>query len=212
MTALAGLWRFDGREAKGDVRRMLRSQSIYGQQSRDWTNGPLAMGRQLFSLLPEDSRDFGPQIGGDGSLIVVADVRLDNRDELAAALAIAPSLRDTMPDAGILMKGVEAWGHEVIDRLVGDFAIVFWDDRRQQLVLARDFLGQRPLHYHRGRDFFAFASMPKGLHALAEVPYVPSQTAMTKFLALLPESGADSYFEGVEKVQPGHSLSYSKEG
>ena len=102
------------------------------------------------------------------------------------------------------MKGVEAWGHEVIDRLVGDFAIVFWDNRRQQLVLARDFLGQRPLHYHRGRDFFAFASMPKGLHALAEVPYVPSQTALTKFLALLPESGAESYFEGVEKVQPGH--------
>ncbi len=170
------------------------------------------MGRQLFSLLPEDSRDFGPQIGGDGSLILVADVRLDNRDELAAALAIAPPLRDTMPDAGLLMKGIEAWGHEVIDRLVGDFAIVFWDDRRQQLVLARDFLGQRPLHYHRGRDFFAFASMPKGLHALAEVPYVPSQTAMTKFLALLPESGADSYFEGVEKVQPGQFVIVSKEG
>ena len=91
MTALAGLWRFDGREAQGDVRRMLRSQSLYGQHSRDWTNGPLSMGRQLFSLLPEDSRDFGPQIGGDGSLILVADVRLDNRDELAAALAIARS-------------------------------------------------------------------------------------------------------------------------
>lgn len=209
MTALAGILRFEGGETHSDLRRMLKSQDMYGQHSGDWTNGPLSMGRRLFRLLPEDRRDLGPQIGGGGSLVLVADVRLDNRDEIAAALGISPSLLVAMPDSGLLMKAFEAWGIQVIERLVGDFAIAFWDNSRGQLVLARDFLGQRPLHYHRGRDFFAFASMPKGLHALAEVPYAPNQRALTKFLALLPNT--ESYFKGIEKVEPGHVVVITKD-
>jgi asparagine synthase (glutamine-hydrolysing) len=209
MTALAGILRFEGGETHSDLRRMLKSQDMYGQHSGDWTNGPLSMGRRLFRLLPEDRRDLGPQIGGGGSLVLVADVRLDNRDEIAAALGIPPSLQAAMPDSGLLLKGFEAWGIQVIERLVGDFAIAFWDNSRRQLVLARDFLGQRPLHYHRGRDFFAFASMPKGLHALAEVPYAPNQRALTKFLALLPNT--ESYFKGIEKVEPGQVVVITKD-
>ena len=191
---------------------MLRSQGIYGKHGRAWSNGRIALGRNLFSTLPEDRHDLAPQVGGGGSLILVGDIRLDNRDELGAALSISPSRLSGMPDAALALHCFEAWGEAAVERLNGDFAIALWDEREQRLLLARDFLGQRPLHIHKGKDFFAFASMPKGLHAMPEVPIAPDREAVAAFLALMPETGAETFFTGVEKVLPGHVMTVTRQG
>ncbi len=82
MSAIAGMWRFDGKPGTvGDCARMLAAQQIYGpHDGRQWSDGPLAMGRRLFRTLPEDANDRQPLQGRDGRLVLVADVRLDNRD------------------------------------------------------------------------------------------------------------------------------------
>jgi asparagine synthase (glutamine-hydrolysing) len=51
--------------------------------------------------------------------------------------------------------------------------------------------------------------MPSGLHALSDVPIAPDRQAMTRFLALLPEYDTSSFFEGIEKVPPGHIMTVS---
>ena len=117
-----------------------------------------------------------------------------------------------MSDAAVVMKALEAWDLDAVPRLVGDFAFAFWDGARQRLVLARDFVGQRPLHFHRGNGFFAFASMGKGLHALPDIPYRPNVDRAADFLALLPERGSHSFFDGVERVEPGHMLVVDRAG
>jgi asparagine synthase (glutamine-hydrolysing) len=109
-----------------------------------------------------------------------------------------------MSDSALLMAALDRWDEDALDRLVGDFAFVLWNGARQRLLLARDYLGQRPLHFHRAKDGFAFASMPKGLHALPQVPRAPDKDAVAAFVALMPESGTQTFFEGIEKVQAGH--------
>ena len=135
---------------------------------------------------------------------LVADVRLDNRDELTDALRIPAPQARTLCDAAILLAAVERWDESCLERLVGDYAFAAWDGVRQRLLLARDPLGHRPLHYHRGNNFFAFASMPKGLHALPEVPYAADEERVAEFLVLMPETGPQSFFLGIERVEPGH--------
>src|SRR5688572_29984069 len=175
MTALAGLWRFDGKpDADACVVRMLTAQAVYGPHHQaQWSGGDVALGRRLFRTLPEDRHDRGPVESSRGNLVLAADVRLDNRDDLIAALGIATDRARRMCDAAILLEAYERWEESAVDRLVGDFAFALWDAERRKLVLARDFLGQRPLYYHRGARFLAFASMPKGLHTLDEIPYGP---------------------------------------
>ena len=210
MTAIAGFWSFGAEDAAASCERMLRSQAIYGPHgSAVWKGGEIAIGRALHRTLPEDSYDRAPQVGGS-SLALVADVRLDNRDSLIAELALAESR--SLPDAAILLRALERWGEDAVPRLNGDFAFALWDPARRRLTLARDFLGQRPLHYHRGRDFFAFASMAKGLHTLPDVPYGPDLAAATEFVALLPEAGSRTFFEGIAKVEAGHIVTVSAEG
>lgn len=191
---------------------MLKAQALYARDSpRLWVGDSMAMGRALFKTLPEDRFDRGPFRSKDGQRMLVGDIRLDNRDELAAELSIVTSALRSMSDTELLMRALENWDEYAVDRLIGDFAFALWDQRNCRLLLARDFLGQRPLHYHQGKNFFAFASMPKGLHALEDVPFAPNKQALANFLALIPESDKETFFEGVEKVQPGHVVTVRRD-
>jgi asparagine synthase (glutamine-hydrolysing) len=214
MTALAGLWRFDGRpDAADGCGRMLASQTLYGPDAgARWSESDVALGRRLMRMLPEDTYDRQPLIGSDGFYVLVADIRLDNRDELTEALRIPATQARRLCDAAILLAAIERWEELCLERIVGDYAFALWDAARKRLLLARDPLGQRPLHYHRGNQFFAFASMPKGLHALAEVPCAPDEDRIAEFLALMPETGPQCFFRGIERVEPGHVVTVTPTG
>lgn len=214
MTAVAGFWHFDGRPNAAEAcARMLASQELYGRDAgAQWSDGGVALGRRLMRLLPEDVFDRQPLIGGGGRYILVADIRLDNREHLTDVLKITAANARGLCDAAILLAAVERWEESCFDHIIGDYAFALWDSVQHRLLLARDPLGQRPLHYHRGNKFFAFASMPKGLHALAEVPYAPDEDLIAEFLALMPEIGTQSFFHGIERVEPGHVVTVTPAG
>jgi asparagine synthase (glutamine-hydrolysing) len=214
MTALAGYWAFGNAEPPhGRCETMLKAQQVYAPAPPSvWSDGDVALGRRLFATLPEDRYDRGPVTGGGGRWTLVADVRLDNRPELCAELGIEPSRAAVLSDAAVVMAAVERWADEAIARLVGDFALALWDRDRERLLLARDFLGQRPLHYHRSGGFFAFASMAKGLHVLPQVPPAPNCDTVAAFVALMPEDGSETFFAGVEKVRVGHVVIVTRGG
>src|SRR3569832_3018000 len=163
MTALAGRWNFDGKpDADRDVERMLAAQAIYGPHDvSQWATDTLALGRRLYRILPEDIHDAQPLTGGNGRFVLVADVRLDNREELEGALGIAPAAARGMADSAILLAAWERWGEAAQKRFVGEYAFVLWDAKEQCLFLVRDPLGGRPLQKHRGHKNNANASMPK---------------------------------------------------
>jgi asparagine synthase (glutamine-hydrolysing) len=207
VTALAGFWAgATGADPLSACDRMLKAQAAYGPAPPVRLScGPdLALGRRLYSFLPEDRFDRGPVTGGGGRWTLVADLRLDNRDELADTLGLGTGECARLSDSALLMRAIERWEGSAVERLVGVFAFALWDREREELLLARDFAGQRPLHFHRGSGFFAFASMAKGLHALPDVPVGPDEGAMKRFLALLPQKETASFFAGVERVPPGH--------
>ena len=213
MTALAGLWRFGGGGDRSGCARMLAAQALYGPHGTAQAElGEAALGRALFRTLPEDRFDRQPLVGGEGRFLLVADARLDNRAELAEALAVPPDRARTMADADFLLAAWERWEDGCFAHLLGDYAFALWDARERRLSLARDPFGGRPLHYHRGSGFIAFASMPKGLHALAEVPYGPDEERVAELLAMIPEEGSSSYFRGIHRVEPGQLAVLMKEG
>jgi asparagine synthase (glutamine-hydrolysing) len=204
MTALAGFWRFGGgSDVAANCARMLRGQGIYAREKPvEHGDGEMALGRAQWKLLAEDGHDRRPMVSADGRLVLVADARIDNREALCADLGIDAGA--PFADAELILRAAVAWPDVFVGRLIGDFALALWDKTQSRLLLARDFLGQRPLHYHRGNGFFAFASMPKGLHALADVPYAPNASASADFMVLMPQAGPDTFFEGISRVEPGH--------
>jgi asparagine synthase (glutamine-hydrolysing) len=142
---------------------------------------------------------------------LVADLRIDNHDELVRELGLPP----TATDDEVLAHAWMRWDFSVVDHLIGGFAFACWDPTRQTLFLARDHTGERPLHFTRSlgpEGGFAFASTPAGLCALPALNARINVAATARFLAAVSLAGTETMFEGVERLLPGHWLKVSATG
>lgn len=207
MTVIFGMWHRDGApRAQEDAVRMASALAPYGPDRQGmWHDGSVALGRALAMTLPEDVFDRQPLRGG-GATALVADLRLDNRAELCRDLGIVEAESRFMADAAILLAAWDRWGEACLDRLLGEFAFAIWDGTARRLFCARDHLGLRPFHYYTEGAVFAFASLPKGLHALPEVPREIDDVMIMGRLALLPEAHGRSFFKHVHRLPPGHAM------
>ncbi|HEY1029816.1 MAG TPA: asparagine synthase-related protein [Pseudomonas sp.] len=206
MSAICGIIQLDQLSDAGQCCRIVQAAlEPYGRHAQGlWDDPGAALGSRLTRLLPEDQYDHQPLQGGNGRFVLVADVRLDNRAELANKLDISPAHLKVMADADVLLAAYEKWEQQVLDHLMGDFAFAIWDKQQHSLFLARDHMGRRPLFYHRNDSRFAFASMPAGLLALPDVPMAPDQERVRNLLFLLPDNSDSSYFSGISRLLPGH--------
>jgi asparagine synthase (glutamine-hydrolysing) len=186
-------------------RHMASAQRAYGPHGADQVEqGNVLIGRCLWRTLPEDEFDAQPLSGGGGRFRLVADIRLDNRDEIISSLGASRAEWQRRSDSFVLLKAWERWEERMFPRLVGDFACAIWDNERRRLILARDALGERPLYFHRGCSLFAFASMPSGLFALEEIPSRPDSNRVTGWMLDQSKGEGTSFFKDVERVRPGH--------
>jgi asparagine synthase (glutamine-hydrolysing) len=169
------------------------------------TEGSAAFGASLVKLLPVDEFDRQP-IREGGRWLFVADVRLDNREELEAAL---PARRGPAADSDLLFDALTSWGEAALKRIVGDFAFALFDAQSRTLMLGRDPTGQRPLYYSTGRDFVAFASMPNAIAGTAGISPKLNYRSLARVMSDVPVAADESYFAEVQKVLPGHVVTFS---
>lgn len=208
MTAISGLIRLEGRSV--DISALERMKNLlvpYGREAQHmWHESGVGLVRALWRTTPEDSLDRQPLKSRDGHWVLVADARIDNRDDLARKLDIPSRQANLMADSGFILEAFRRWRDDCVEHLLGSFSFAVWDRHRKRLVLARDPLGFRPLYWHRGSGFFAFATLPKGLFALPEIPREICEERLIDLLALLPMTGPESFYKGIYRVEPGSLL------
>ena len=165
----------------------------------------------MMRITAEDTFDGQPL--HDGDLTLVADLRLDNREELAMALSVSAETLAGMPDSALLLAAVKTWGADCVDHLIGDFAFAVWDAGKRTLTLARDHMGQRHVFFHQGQGFFAFASEIKGLWALPQVPRILIEESVAQLL-LFDESNeiGTTIYEGIQFIPGGTVMTVSADG
>ncbi len=206
MSAIAGVWSFGGdARASALCDHLLDAQSAYGPHRRDSAaRGDYAAGRCLYRLLPEDAFDRQPVTSDDGRFMLVADLRIDNRDELISSLSLGTADGSRLSDSALLLRGCLAWGRGILERMIGDFGFALWDGRERTLLLARDTAGEKPLHYREGGGFFAYATMPLPLARLPGARFDVDEERIAGFVADLPPGGNRSFLAGVSTLEPGH--------
>lgn len=213
MSAIAGLLRFDGRAAsRHELERAANALSQYGpDRSAVVADGNAGLVHVLMRMTPEDRFDRQPWRGPSGASIS-ADLRLDNRDELIGRIGVVPHEAAGWADARLLLAGWEKFGDAIWPLLRGPFAAAIWDARRRELTLARDQLGLNVVMWHKSERFFAFATMPNGLFAIAGVPRELSEEKFADFLVLNHADHASTIYRNVFRVLPAHLLKVSADG
>ena len=145
-----------------------------------------------------------------GSSLFAIDGRIDNRSELLDVLGHG---RDpSIDDDALFFLAYQRWGSKFVDHVIGDFAGAAWNSHHKALVLFRDATGQRPLHYHLGADFVAFASMPQGLHELAGVRREADLARLAEFVADIPVRGPATFFRNILRVESANIVSITPRG
>lgn len=189
---------------------MLAELAPFGPHSQACrTLGNACFGRALFAILPEDDFDRQPLIGGGGRYLLTADVRIDNRAELAATLGLAPAELKSLSDASMLMTAWERWQVGCFDHLLGDVAVAVWDSQSRRLTLARTAISHKPLFYHQAPEFVAFATMPQGLFALPDIPKRLDLGKAAAIAAGFADVGSNTFFEGIRVVRQGQALEFT---
>jgi asparagine synthase (glutamine-hydrolysing) len=155
--------------------------------------------------MPEDIGVARPVVRADGLLAIAADLRLDNRDDLCAALGEVDER--TATDAEIVLAAYERWGDDCPRHLVGDFAFALWDGRRQRLFCARDPIGQRPLYYSVPGRRLAAASTIEAVLAASDSPPEINEPFLRDLVAgRLDRWVEETAHRGVLRLPPAHSL------
>lgn len=148
-----------------------------------------------------------PMATQDGAVVVTFNGEIYNHEVLRRALEARGHVFRSRSDTEVLLHGWREWGADMPARLVGQFAFALWDRRAGQLLLARDPLGEKPLHYAWLPDGgFAFASEIGGLTALPELPRGLDPAALDDFLALgyVPEPA--TIYAAIRRLPPGHLM------
>lgn len=206
MSGIAGVVRVDeGSVDEASLARMLERMAHRGPDgSGQWVRGRVGLGHQALRTTPESRNEALPFRDDARRLVLTADAKIDNRDELIVELGLAE--RD-IPDSRLIAAAYRHWGRQCLDRLEGSFAFAIWDERDQVLFCARDHFGVRPFHYHwlPGRRL-AFASDIRSLLALSDTPRRLDESRVADFLLDFEHDRTATYYRDILRLPPSHWL------
>jgi len=140
-----------------------------GDYSGLWHGASVSLGQHTRWITPESLYEKLPFTHDASQVTIVADARLDNRDELISKLCLSSSDHSRIGDGELILLSYLKWERNCLDHLLGDFVFALWDDRNHQLVLAKDHIGFSNLYYYVDSNLFAFASEIKSLFNLKEI-------------------------------------------
>ena len=149
----------------------------------------------------------GKQPISDDNYTIVFNGEIYNFLELKEELKKKYSFK-TKTDTEVILKGYEEWGTEVVKKLRGMFAIAIWDNKRNELFLARDQWGIKPLYYYQNNGTFMFASEIKALLEHPDFVKEFNGDILSAYLCFNSVPTEESFFKGVFKLKPGHFLLY----
>ncbi|WP_198371313.1 asparagine synthase (glutamine-hydrolyzing) [Roseomonas rosulenta] len=189
------------------LRRMTAAIAHRGPDGSGFVREPgIALGHRRLAIVDVEG-GAQPMESGDGRFVIVFNGEIYNHAALRAELEASGQGFRTRSDTEVILAAWRAWGEDSLGRLVGMFAFALWDREREVLALARDPLGEKPLHY---------AWLPGGglafgseIAALLEVPGVTRRidpVALDDFMALGYVPDPATIYRDIRRLPPAHVM------
>jgi asparagine synthase (glutamine-hydrolysing) len=148
----------------------------------------------------------------DPGSFLVYDGQIFNAEEVRGYVRGAGRTLRGDDDGELFLHVYELEGPTGFRRIDGQFGLALWDAKRQALVLARDFLGVRPLYYRATPGGVIFASEIKAILAVPDVAAEVDEVAVSHYLTFLTVPGPRTLFKGINKLAAGSTATFDSSG
>jgi asparagine synthase (glutamine-hydrolysing) len=217
MCGIAGWidWQRDLRLERKTLQAMAQNMQSRGPDAEgSWVSGRAGLvHRRLIVVDPVGGAQPMTLRWGDGEYTMVYNGELYNTEEVRRELKSRGHSFRSYSDTEVLLHAFVEWGPSCLKRLNGIFAFAVWDMTREQLFLARDRLGVKPLFFSSHPDALIFGSEIK---ALLSNPLVSREVDMAGLCELLMIGPARTPgvtpLRGISELKPGHFLLYTSRG
>ena len=212
MCGIAGIISFD-RNAVVDRDRLRRMRDVLRHRGPDaeglWTEGAAGLAHRRLSIV-DVAGGNQPMTTHDGNAWIVFNGEIYNHPQLRTELEQRGARYRTRSDTETILHLYGERGVQCVEQLRGMFAFAIWDRRKQQLLLARDRIGIKPLYYAITEQELVFASEIKAILAAGTIRPSLNEHVVPEYLATGFVSGPQTFFRGIRKLLPGRILTWSR--
>jgi asparagine synthase (glutamine-hydrolysing) len=205
MCGIAGIFNVNGLPVAPPVlRKMTDAIAHRGPDGEGfYVDGFIGLGHRRLAVIDLSSAGHQPMTTPDGQLVISYNGEIYNFRELREELESLGYRFRSRTDTEVLLYAYAEWGEKVLERLNGMFAFAIWDKRRQELFLARDRYGIKPLYHTQRGHTFLFGSEVKAL--LVHPAYAPrmDKEALLEYLTFQNFFTDRTLFDGVRLLPAG---------
>lgn len=207
MCGIAGIF---GKNWQSDqLKSMHQEQYHRGFDDKGFYIDPLnhaGLAHNRLSIIDLSSAGRQPLQTADGRWQIILNGEIYNYLELKHELENEYRFQ-TQTDTEVLLAAFQKWGAAALDRLIGMFAFIIWDEQTKTVFAARDRFGVKPLYYHEKPDGTLFlASEIKALHSAGIEREINPQTWATFLTHSLIDHSPATFWKNIFKLPAGHFL------
>jgi asparagine synthase (glutamine-hydrolysing) len=213
MCGIAGIIDYRGKSInKPVIEGMLRAINYRGpDESGIYLSSVAAIGNVRLSII-DLSTGQQPLSDPSGRYWIVFNGEIFNYPELRELLLGKGQTFQTHSDTEVLVQLYAVYGKECLSMLNGQFAFAIWDKFNEELFIARDRIGIRPLFYHLSEKVFSFASEIKSLFVQKDIHPEFSNKNLSQIYTFWTAITPGTAFKDIFELSPGHYLIYNKAG
>lgn len=174
--------------------------------------GPAGLGQTRLSIIDLSSAGHQPMQSQDGRVTLVYNGEIYNFPRLREQLETEGVAFRGRSDTEVVLKAYVRWGTDAFSMFEGMFALAIWDAASQQLHLARDRFGIKPLYHYSLSSGLVFGSEIKALLASRRLRRRLNWHALHEYLYYGNALGPNTLFGGVVRLLPGHYLTLDRDG
>jgi asparagine synthase (glutamine-hydrolysing) len=173
-----------------------------------WTERNVGLGHRRLSIIDLSPSGRNPMGNEDETVWIVFNGEIYNFQELRPGLEAAGHRFRSRTDTEVILHLYEELGPLCVKELRGMFAFAIWDRRMQRLLLARDRMGVKPLHYAVTSHGLLFGSEIKAVLSSGEIDPAPDLASLHQFLLWQCIPSPRTGFCGIQKLPPASTLTW----
>ena len=211
MCGIAGYVNLSGEPASNLILKKMTDAIMHRGPDGEghFVNGCIGLGHRRLSIIDLSNAGRQPMITSDNRWVLSYNGEVYNYKELRNELKNKGIKFVSNTDTEVVLYALAIWGTDALLKFNGMFALALLDRKTNNILLARDRYGIKPLYYSNEATRFSFGSEQKAITALPNHRKIVNKTALIEYFTFQNIFSSNTLLNNISILEPGHYLIFN---